>query len=175
MAYRGALAVPMLVRPTGSYRERGTKVFRSGNVTQHDLAGGQVLHRQVNLYGVDEPLALVRKQVREVLGGRAADTQVDDAVLVAVELVTNALRHTSSGPARMDLDVYEDTAILWVHDGDTDAAAVRPRAHGEPSSRVELQEGGRGLHLVDALATRWLVWPTAGGKAVVAEIGLLAE
>ncbi|MFI1735203.1 ATP-binding protein [Streptomyces acidicola] len=168
------MAVPMLVRPTGSYRERGTKVFRSGNVTQHDLADGQVLHRRVNLYDVEEPLALTREQVREALGGRTAESRIDDAVLVAVELVTNALRHTGSGPARMDLDVYEDTAVLWVHDGDTDAAAVRPSAHGDAPS-LELQENGRGLHLVDALATRWLVWPTAGGKAVVVEIGLLAE
>jgi anti-sigma regulatory factor (Ser/Thr protein kinase) len=133
-----------------------------------------VQHRQVNLYAVDEPLALTREQVREALSGRTTDSRVDDAVLVAVELVTNALRHTSSGPARMDLDVYEDTAVLWVHDESTDAAAVRPCTHGDASS-LELREGGRGLRLVDALATRWLVWPTAGGKAVVAEIGLLAE
>lgn len=164
----------MLVKPTGVYRERGTKVFRSGNVTKHDLADGQVQHRRVNLYDVDEPLALTREQVREALGGRTAESRVDDAVLVAVELVTNALRHTTSGPARMDVDVYEDTVVLWVHDRSTDAAAVRATAHGD-SSALELREHGRGLHLVDALATRWLVWPTPGGKAVVAEIGLLAE
>ncbi|MGC9539995.1 ATP-binding protein [Streptomyces sp. UG1] len=173
-AYRGALDVPRLVRPTGDYRERDMKVFRSGSVTKHEFADGQVVHRRVPLSDVDDPLVLTREQVREALRGRAPDSRVDDAVLVAVELVTNALRHTRSGPARMELDIYEDTAVLWVHDGGRDADAVRGCPHNDTTS-PELHEDGRGLHLVDALTTRWLVWPTLGGKAVVAEIGLLAE
>ena len=149
-------------------------MFRSGNVTKHELADGNVQHRQVNLRDVDEPLVLTRAQVREALDGRASDARVDDAVLVAVELVTNALRHTSSGPDRMDLDVYEYIAVVWVHDGGKDADAVRPHV-AEDTSPLAAEEDGRGLQIVECLATRWLVWPTAGGKAVVAEIRLLAE
>ncbi|MGW5689609.1 ATP-binding protein [Streptomyces asiaticus] len=127
----------------------------------------------MRLHDVDEPLLLVREQIREALGGRVPASRVDDALLVAVELVTNAMRHTGSGPSGMDLDVYESTAVLWVHDGGKDITAVRPRGAAAASS--DLEEGGRGLHLVDALARRWFVWPTEGGKAVVAELDLMAE
>jgi anti-sigma regulatory factor (Ser/Thr protein kinase) len=143
----------------------------TGHVTRHDYANGRVQHRWVDLRGVDEPLVLTREQVREALGGRTADSRVADAALVAVELVTNALRHTSSGPTGMGMDVYEDTAVLWIHDADKETETVRPRAEADTSS-LDLREDGRGLLLVAALVTRWLVWPTWEGKAVVAEIGL---
>nr|WP_159059411.1 hypothetical protein [Streptomyces antibioticus] len=73
------------------------------------------------------------------------------------------------------MDVYEDTVLLWVHDGDKDVGAVRPSvcATVVDSSVLDLPEDGRGLQLVAVLSDRWLVWPTAEGKAVVAEIGLL--
>lgn len=145
----------------------------AGNVTAHEFADGRVQHRWVRLHDVDEPLLLVREQIREALTGRAPASRLDDALLVAVELVTNAMRHTGSGPFGMDLDVYESTAVLWVHDGGKDITAVRPREPAAPST--ELAEGGRGLHLVDALVRRWFVWPTEGGKAVVAELDLIAE
>ncbi|MBE8477506.1 ATP-binding protein [Streptomyces justiciae] len=151
-------------------------MFRShtGQVTAHHFADERVHHRWVDLRGVEEPLVLVREQVRDALGGRAVRPRVDDSAVVAVELVTNALRHTRSGPTGLAMDVYEDTALLWVHDGDKDVGAVRPSmcANGGGSSVLDLPEDGRGLQLVAALADRWLVWPTAEGKAVVAEIGL---
>jgi anti-sigma regulatory factor (Ser/Thr protein kinase) len=137
----------------------------------HDLAGGRVQHRWVNLRDAEEPLAVTREQVREALEGRTIGSRVDDMAVVAVELVTNALRHTSNGPTGMGMDLYEDTAVLWVHDGDKDVDAVQPRVQPDASS-LDLREDGRGLQLVAALVTRWLVWPTSGGKAVVAEISL---
>ncbi|KPI15671.1 hypothetical protein OK074_2116 [Actinobacteria bacterium OK074] len=143
----------------------------TGKVTRHDFADGRVQHRWVNLQDADEPLVLTREQVRDALGGRATDSRVDDTAVVAVELVTNALRHTQTGPTGMWVDVYEDTAVLWVHDSDGDVDAVRPRV-ADATSYLDLAEDGRGLPLVDALVTRWLVWPTKEGKAVVAEIGL---
>jgi anti-sigma regulatory factor (Ser/Thr protein kinase) len=128
----------------------------------------------VNLRGAREPLVLTREQVRDALAGRTAGWRVDDTEIVAVELVTNALRHTESGPTGMGVDVYEDTAMIWVHDGDKDVDAVRPRAQAGTAS-VDLREDGRGLPLVAALASRWLVWPTSDGKAVVAEIDLVEK
>ncbi|WP_328436556.1 ATP-binding protein [Streptomyces sp. NBC_00444] len=149
-------------------------MFRSqpGHVTRHDFADERVHHRWVNLRNVEQPLMLIREQVRDALGKRAVGSRVDDMAVVAVELVTNALRHTRSGPIGMAMDIYEDTAVVWVHDGDEGIAAVRPSRPSD-TSPLYLEEDGRGLHLVAALATRWLVWPTPEGKAVVAEIDLM--
>lgn len=99
----------------------------------------------------------------------AGESAVDDAVLVASELVANALRHTVAGPDCMTVEVYRDVAVLWVHDADTDTHSVKPREH---TSDAELLESGRGLQLIDELTAKWFVQPTAIGKAVVAVIEL---
>lgn len=145
---------------------------QTGHVTRHDFADERVHHRWVNLRNVEEPLVLIREQVRDALDRRAVGSRVDDTAIVATELVTNALRHTRSGPTGMAMDVYEDTAVLWVHDGDQDVGAVRPSVPSDTSS-LDPKEDGRGLLLVAALTTRWLVWPTSEGKAVAAEIDLM--
>ncbi|MBM9437242.1 ATP-binding protein [Actinacidiphila bryophytorum] len=130
-----------------------------------DLGGGLVQHHRLGLLGCAEPQRVARNLVHRALENRASTEQIDDAAVVASELVTNALRHTASGPVRMDLDVYEDTAVLWVYDGEPHAD---PLSAEVPSSADELLEGGRGLYLVEALTARWFVWPARPGKAVVA-------
>ncbi|WP_051951216.1 ATP-binding protein [Actinacidiphila yeochonensis] len=122
-------------------------------------------HHRLGLLGCTEPQRVARNLVHHALENRASTEQIDDAVIVASELVTNALRHTASGPVRVDLDVYEDTAVLWVYDGEPHA---EPLSVEVPSSADELLEGGRGLYLVEALTERWFVWPARPGKAVVA-------
>ncbi|MDT3397619.1 ATP-binding protein [Streptomyces sp. B1866] len=140
-------------------------------VTTHDFEDGRIQHRRVDLRGCDRPEALARQQVRQALADRASGPRIDDAVLVADELVANAVRHTVGGPGHMVLDVYRDMAVVWVHDGAKDAEAVRPPEQTAVSGD-ELPENGRGLRLVDVLAARWFVWPTASGKAVAAVIEL---
>jgi anti-sigma regulatory factor (Ser/Thr protein kinase) len=124
-----------------------------------------VQHHRLGLLGRAEPQRVARNLVHSALENRASTEQIDDAAVVASELVTNALRHTVSGPVRVDLDVYEDTAVLWVYDGEPHAEPLSAEA---PSSADELLEGGRGLYLVEALTARWFVWPARPGKAVVA-------
>jgi anti-sigma regulatory factor (Ser/Thr protein kinase) len=141
------------------------------NVTTHDLGNGLVQHRWVNLTRYEEPQSLAREQVRQALSGRTSESRIDDAAIVASELVTNALKHTASGPVCMNLDVYQDTAIMWVHDGDKDVDAVLMRTSATAPIR-DLPESGRGLYLVDVLVTKWFVWPTTDGKAVVAVMEL---
>ncbi|WP_308315478.1 ATP-binding protein [Streptomyces sp. ISL-100] len=128
-----------------------------------------VRHQWVNLAEEAEPLACARAQVRQTLDGRASASVVDDAVLVASELVGNALRHTTAGPDCMNVEVYRDAAVLWVHDSGTDTERVKPRAD---TSNDELLECGRGLQLIDELTARWFVQPTAIGKMVVAVVEL---
>ncbi|MER6566302.1 ATP-binding protein [Streptomyces sp. NPDC001093] len=124
----------------------------------------------VKLADCAEPSRLARRHVREVLEGRASPERVDDAVLVASELVGNALRHTAGGPDCMCVEVYKDAAVLWVHDAGRDVSRVRARSAG--ISLDELTDSGLGLLLVGELASAWSVWPTAIGKEVVVVLAL---
>ncbi|MFF3487297.1 hypothetical protein ACFYXC_29045 [Streptomyces sp. NPDC002701] len=96
---------------------------------------------------------LARRRVGEFLKGRAVPERVDDAVLVTLELVGNALRHTASGPDCMCVEVYQDVAVLRVHDAGRDVSRVRARSAGK--SLDELTGNGLGLLLVEE-------WPANG-------------
>ena len=84
------------------------------------------------------------------------------ASLVASELVTNALQHSttvlgltlSHGPTRLR---------IAVHDHGGGAPAIPTRSDAEAAT----QQGGRGLQLLDAETRTWGVFPTRGsGKTV---------
>ncbi|MFF0014721.1 ATP-binding protein [Streptomyces sp. NPDC005374] len=124
----------------------------------------------VKLADCTEPSSLARRHVREFLEGRAVPERVDDAVLVASELVGNALRHTAGGPDCMCVEVYRDVAVLRVHDAGRDVSRVRARSAEE--SLDELTGSGLGLLLVGELASEWSVRPTAIGKEVVVVLAL---
>ena len=57
-----------------------------------------------------------------------------------------------------------DAAAVWVEVFDADMRLPRIRSAGETD------EGGRGLYLVDQLASRWGSRPTKDGKAVWFEV-----
>ena len=90
---------------------------------------------------------------------------VDLATLLTSELVTNAVRYgrglvrlsIRTEPPAVRVEVHDDNPALPTLGPETDAAA----------------EGGRGLRLVDALASRWGAEPHPGnGKDVWFEIDL---
>lgn len=108
-----------------------------------------------------------RRQVGVLLStwGIAADTR-DNAVLVASELLTNALTH--SGGERIVCRVHGDARRLRIevedeHRGPTPPAPRRPGPD---------DQSGRGLLLVDALCTDWGVEdaPDRPGRTVWAEL-----
>lgn len=91
---------------------------------------------------------------------------LDDVLLVSSELVTNAVRAT--GSVAVQLRIAGPSLYVEVWDGVPGVPEVRP-LDGDA-------EGGRGLRLVEALATRWGVCrPQAGGKVVWAELPLPAD
>ncbi|WP_052489012.1 ATP-binding protein [Streptomyces sp. 150FB] len=108
-------------------------------------------------------MAVAREQVRILLADVASC--VDDAVLIASELVGNAVRHTAGGPDCLAIEIDADQVVVTVHDAGDDHGDVRVPA---PSERDPLAESGRGLWLVEMLTRRWYVENTATGKAVVA-------
>ena len=87
----------------------------------------------------------------EGLGGDLEDEGRADLALMAVELVTNAIRHSGADASgRIGLDV--------VHRPGTVRLEVRDRGPGfdpEPGTPTTRQVGGRGLFLVEQLADRW--------------------
>lgn len=128
----------------------------------HDLVG----RVWVKLNHVAHPQALARERVRRALAGRAAPERIDDALVVVSELVGNAIEHTDNGPLDVSLDLYPEVVVMWVHD---EGPGFEP---GPPRRAEDLTEHGRGLYLVDLLASRWFVSPTPRGKAVVAVVEL---
>jgi anti-sigma regulatory factor (Ser/Thr protein kinase) len=73
---------------------------------------------------------------------------IGDAQLVTTELITNALRHTSSTRIRVELVLTGSEIEVAV----IDRGPHRPLTLRTPGGRLE---GGRGLVLVDALTSRW--------------------
>jgi anti-sigma regulatory factor (Ser/Thr protein kinase) len=117
--------------------------------------------------------ALSRQFVKSALGRWDVFEAVDSALLVTSELVTNAVVH-----ARTDFDLS-----LAVADGAVEIAVAdrslrlpRPRfREGEkpPLSRPQwLDEGGRGLLIVEALADEWGIAEERDGKRVWFRLGV---
>lgn len=77
---------------------------------------------------------------------------VSDAVLVASELVTNALRH-GAAPRRLELELSPDRLRIAV----SDAGSGRPRrrASDQADDDDDDQENGRGLALLEAIGSDW--------------------
>ncbi|MFI2199716.1 ATP-binding protein [Streptomyces sp. NPDC020192] len=89
----------------------------------------------------------------------------DDLGLLTSELVTNAIRHGACGE---DGDLVE--LVLWPADGHYWLAVSDPGAGKLELARLDTDsESGRGLILVDSLATAWTVRPrSTRGTSVIA-------
>ena len=106
-----------------------------------------------------------RRALRQLLDSARVDRDTTDtAVLLATELVTNAVEH-GRGSAYLDAAVQDRAIRLEVSDSST----VVP----QPNTAVsELDERGRGLLLIEALASRWGVLPRSDGKTVWCELDI---
>nr|WP_258528076.1 SpoIIE family protein phosphatase [Streptomyces sp. NBRC 110611] len=93
--------------------------------------------------------------------------EMDVALLVVSELVTNAIAHTQ-GEVQLDLTLAAGRLRIAVNDGS-------PRAPVKPVSVDWEATGGRGLLLVEAVSAAWGSVPLSGGKQVWSEIGLGPE
>ncbi|MDQ1464953.1 MAG: hypothetical protein QOC73_1894 [Actinomycetota bacterium] len=107
----------------------------------------------------DGPRA-ARRFVAETLRRWDKDELIPDALLVVTELATNAVVH-----ARSDFVVVVSPAGQSVRIAVRDASAVVPTRR-QPSLGIT----GRGLELIDALASSWDVEMLPDGKEVWAEL-----
>ena len=108
--------------------------------------------------------ALVRRDVVAFLAvlGLAEET-ADAAVLVANELASNAVDHART-TFRVAVALQEDRLRIEVTDGSRDMPMLQP--HDPGALR------GRGLQMVDHLASTWTCELGPAGKTVAAELRL---
>jgi len=103
-----------------------------------------------------------RRFVEAALAGWGATrTEIEVATLLASELITNAVTH-GLGPVRITVGANHGRIHVAVSD-----------ASSEPPQRLDLgveAASGRGVQLLEALATRWGVDPASPGKSVWFEL-----
>jgi len=111
--------------------------------------------------------ANARRFVTQTLAGWRLDALVEDACLIASELVENAVLHARS-VARLRLELRRGLLTIAVRD----TSGERP-ARLEPGAAIT---GGRGIFIIDALAKAWGTTPTwDGGKVVWAALAAAAR
>ncbi|MGW9436727.1 ATP-binding protein [Streptomyces sp. NPDC055607] len=104
--------------------------------------------------------ALARRRVRAALTAwQVSPDDIDTAEQVIAELAANAIEHTESRRIRLEVERHPDEIQIAVRD-----SGPRPQTSlaARTDSNAGLEEGGRGLLLVHALAARWGADPTPG-------------
>jgi sigma-B regulation protein RsbU (phosphoserine phosphatase) len=109
--------------------------------------------------------AAARRAVREAMTGTGLEVILDDAVLLVSELVTNAVVHAGT-QIELHLDIGPRSARVEVIDY---RPGPMPALLGEPHDG---REAGRGMLLLDVIATEWGTRHFAGGKAVWFTLGV---
>ncbi|MDG5801603.1 SpoIIE family protein phosphatase [Streptomyces ossamyceticus] len=112
-----------------------------------------------------ERIAGARQQVRELLHDWTCPDQVDSAVLLVSEMLTNVLVHTDAD-ALLVVEMTGDSGKRRMRIEVTDASDDLPHKR-RPG---ELASSGRGLVLMDVLADAWGVDPRGDGKSIWFEL-----
>lgn len=116
---------------------------------------------------VGQARAFCREHLGPVVGHVADGREVVSTTeLVVTELMTNAINAGCSGEIAVELALHHSHLHVSVQDNATGQPRVK-----EPSAT---NEHGRGLHIVDTLATSWGVVPVAVGKQVWADLAVPA-
>lgn len=119
---------------------------------------------------VPESAGRARRAVRGLLADWGLGRLVEDVDLVVSELVTNALLHSgeetagAEEPVRFELELRAGRLTARV----VDSSPLPPR----PEEAADTAESGRGLVLVEALASDWDWEDLPDGKAVWAAFDL---
>ncbi|WP_405659868.1 SpoIIE family protein phosphatase [Streptomyces sp. NBC_00079] len=147
------IAVLLLSRPEEGY---GEALFLPPPVRRTMLSVAQA---------EPERVAVARQQLRELLHDWPSPDQVDSAVLLVSEMLTNVLVHTDAD-ALLLAEVRGETGNrrMRIQVNDTSDALPHKRRPGE------LASSGRGLILIELLADAWGVDPQGEGKSIWFEL-----
>jgi anti-sigma regulatory factor (Ser/Thr protein kinase) len=118
------------------------------------------IHRDITRTFVNDAraAAAARRLVAGAARGHVPPRQRDVAILLVSEAVTNSVVHAHSPDVTVTVSCNGTTLAVTVTDRDPSLPHV---AATDP-----LDEGGRGLLLMDFLAAEWGVRPLAAGKQV---------
>jgi serine/threonine-protein kinase RsbW len=98
--------------------------------------------------------------------GQLPSSVRDDVLLLVTELVSNAVRHAEPGTdqaVRVELRRRQQVVRVAVFDQGSGFTAGAPRPKRDRS-------GGWGLFLIDRIADRWAIAPTASGTCAWFEV-----
>ncbi|MEU6113971.1 SpoIIE family protein phosphatase [Streptomyces sp. NPDC047117] len=112
-----------------------------------------------------ERIAEARGQIRDVLHDWTDEDQVDSAVLMVSEMVTNVLLHTD-GDALLVAEISGTRGARRIRVDVADSSDELPHRR-RPG---ELASSGRGLVLMELLAGAWGVDPRGDGKSIWFEL-----
>jgi anti-sigma regulatory factor (Ser/Thr protein kinase) len=123
----------------------------------------------VVLPGIEPAVAVVRRFARTAVG--PAFPGLYELTVVASELFGNAVRHSRSGRRSGADGVGQVTVTLLTGDGLLRLEVADQGGEGVPRLRTPEDggESGRGLHVVEALATDWGAEPDGARTVVWAE------
>jgi serine/threonine-protein kinase RsbW len=130
---------------------------------EESLKPGDYVVRVRRMFRGDrDQIACVREFVREALGPVPV---LDEAVLLASELSTNAITHTASSDGTFDVTIGRRRHSVRIEVRDAGSGGV-------PVARPQdgLAENGRGLGLVELLADRWGHSGDEDGRSVFFEL-----
>jgi anti-sigma regulatory factor (Ser/Thr protein kinase) len=127
----------------------------NGTVDQDGSASSREIKLDPEPASVRKARDFVRRNLREL----GFPGSVDNGVLIASELVTNAVREAPDTPCLVAVRVGAGHPVIEVHDGSPEPPTMQ--------SPDFVAERGRGLHIVDALCEDWDCVQSGGGKAVI--------
>ena len=122
------------------------------------VPGPSAVTEHLKLDPVPASVGVARRFVRDLLDGADEDT-LDTLLLLASELVTNAILHAHT-PVELGVCVDDGRALVCVADRMPDSGPLTPRDHSRD------RPGGRGLALVADLSDEWGTTTFTGGKTV---------
>lgn len=123
------------------------------------------VHAELRVPSRPESVAAARHFAEPILGVFGHVGLAEIVVLLLSEVVTNAVVHvraTDEGEIRVELQATDGRVRVEVHDHDHRVPELRTAGPG--------QESGRGLSLVNGLASAWGVRPEPAGKAIWFEV-----
>lgn len=147
--------------------EPSTPVIAADDVAAGDGAAIERPRTIRMAWGPDAAPAVRRELVADLARRDVCANVVDEAEIVASELVANAIRHArplADGTIRVHWKVKAGVVEVEVSDGGSDSV---PR----PAPQAVYATSGRGLRIVRSLAHEWGVTDSKSGRTVWASIG----
>lgn len=129
---------------------------------RYDGTRGRPMRSHWTVWRLPNAVMHARRFTARTLRAWGVVDEIDAALLVVSELVTNAIAHTQ-GEVGMDLTLSADRLRIAVND-------ASPRSPVKPVWVSWESTGGRGLLIVEATTMAWGSVPLSGGKQVWAEI-----